>query len=57
MQVPHFFAYLQSADMLHQAMMKTSAKYRAIYTLGRNAISEIGAYSSEDKENILRRTE
>lgn len=57
MQVPHFFAYLQSADMLHQAMMKTSAKYRAIYTFGRNAISEIGAYSSDDKENILRRTE
>lgn len=57
MQVPHFFAYLQSADMLHQAMMKTSAKYRAVYTLGKQAIDDIGAYSADDKENILRRTE
>ena len=57
MQVPHFLSYLEASDMLHQAMMKTSAKYRAIYTLGKDAIDYIGAFSEEDKENILKRTE
>lgn len=57
MQVPHFEAYLQSADMLHQAMLKTSAKYRAIVNLGQRAIDKLGAYSSDDKESVYRRTE
>ena len=57
LQVPHFSAYLQSADMLHQAMMKTSIKYRSVYTLGKRAISLLGAYSTDDKEAIYRRTE
>ena len=57
LQVPHFAAYLQSADMLHQAMMKTSVKYRSIYNLGKKAINLLGAYSTDDKEAIYRRTE
>lgn len=57
MQVPHFAAYLQSADMLHQAMLKTSVKYRTIYDLGKKAINNLGAFSTTDKENIYRRTE
>lgn len=57
MQVPHFFSYLESAVYLDQEMMKTSAKYRAIKTLGNRAIDIIGAFSTEDKENILKRTE
>lgn len=57
MQVPHYFSYLQAADMLHQAMTKTSAKYRAVYELGKKAIDYLGAYSQVDKENILKRTE
>ena len=57
MQVPHFLSYLEGADMLHQAMMKTSAKYRAIFNLGMSAINIIGAYSENDKEQILKRTE
>jgi len=31
--------------MLHQAMTKTSAKYRAVYELGKKAIDYLGAYS------------
>ena len=57
LQVPHFAAYLQSADMLHQAMMKTSVKYRSVYNLGKRAIDLLGAYSTDDKEAIYRRTE
>ena len=57
LQVPHFAAYLQSADMLHQAMMKTSVKYRAIYHLGRKAINILEAHSSDDKEAVYKRTE
>ena len=57
LQVPHFAAYLQSADMLHQAMMKTSVKYRSVYNLGKRAINLLGAYSTDDKEAIYRRTE
>ena len=57
LQVPHFAAYLQSADMLHQAMMKTSVKYRSVYNLGKKAINLLGAYSTDDKEAIYRRTE
>jgi hypothetical protein len=43
--------------MLHQAMMKTSVKYRSIYSLGKKAINLLGAYSTDDKEAIYRRTE
>ena len=57
LQVPHFNAYLKSADMLHQAMMKTSVKYRAIFNLGKRAINNLGAFSTNDKEAIYRRTE
>ena len=57
MQIPHYMSYLESADMLHQEMMKTSVKYRTIYTLGKRAIDLIGAYSSNDKENVLKRVE
>ena len=57
LQVPHFAAYLQSADMLHQAMMKTSVKYRSVYNLGKKAINLLGAYSTDDRESIYRRTE
>ena len=57
LQIPHFAAYLQSADMLHQAMMKTSVKYRSVYTLGKRAINILGAYSTDDKEAIYKRTE
>lgn len=57
LQVPHFNAYLKSADMLHQAMMKTSVKYRTIFTLGKRAINNLRAFSTNDKEAIYRRTE
>lgn len=57
LQVPHFAAYLQSADMLHQAMVKTSIKYRSVYNLGKKAIDLLGAYSADDRESIYRRTE
>lgn len=57
LQIPHFAAYLQSADMLHQAMMKTSVKYRSVHTLGKRAINILGAYSTDDKEAIYKRTE
>jgi hypothetical protein len=57
LQVPHFAAYLESADMLHQAMMKTSVKYRSIFNLGQRAIDNLGAHSTNDKESIYRRTE
>ena len=57
LQIPHFAAYLQSADMLHQAMIKTSVKYRSVYNLGKKAINLLGAYSTDDKEAIYRRTE
>jgi hypothetical protein len=43
--------------MLHQAMMKTSVKYRAIFNLGKRAINNLGAFSTNDKEAIYRRTE
>lgn len=57
LQVPHFASYLESADMLHQAMMKTSIKYRSVFKLGQRAIDILGAYSTNDKESIYRRTE
>lgn len=57
MQVPHYFQYLVCQNNLHQAMMKTSAKYRACYVLGNYYINLLGAYSSKDKENILKRVE
>ena len=57
LQVPHFASYLESADMLHQAMMKTSIKYRSVFKLGQRAINILGAYSTNDKESIYRRTE
>ena len=57
LQVPHFAAYLQSADMLHEAMMKTSVKYRSVYNLGKRAIDLLGAHSTDDKEAIYKRTE
>ena len=56
LQVPHYMEYLKSADMLHQ-YMTNSIKYRAIYNLGKRAITEIGAYSAADRENIFKRTE
>jgi hypothetical protein len=37
--------------------MTNSIKYRAIYNLGKRAITEIGAYSAADRENIFKRTE
>jgi len=43
--------------MLHQAMMKTSIKYRSVFKLGQRAINILGAYSTNDKESIYRRTE
>jgi hypothetical protein len=43
--------------MLHQAMMKTSVKYRAIYHLGRKAINILEAHSNDDKEAVYKRTE
>lgn len=57
LQVPHFEAYLQSADMLHQAMMKTSVKYRSIFNLGKKAINRLNVYSTDNKEKVYRRTE
>lgn len=56
-KVPHFRSYLQVADMAHQSLMKSSAKYRAIYNLGRYAIEQIGAKASADKESVYKRTE
>jgi hypothetical protein len=43
--------------MAHQSLMKSSAKYRAIYNLGRYAIERIGAKTSTDKESVYKRTE
>lgn len=57
LQVPHYANYIKSADMLHQAMLKSSVKYRAVYTLGKRAINNLEVYSSNDKEAIYKRTE
>jgi len=43
--------------MLHQAMIKTSVKYRSVYNLGKKAINLLEAYSTDDRESIYRRTE
>lgn len=56
LNVPHYFQYLRSADILHQ-YMQNSIKYRALYELGKTAIKEIGAYSEKDRESVFRRTE
>lgn len=55
--VPHFFQYLKIADISHQAAMKTSAKYRAIYNLGKPVIDRIGARSSNDTQSVLKKLE
>ena len=55
--VPHFFEYLKIADMSHQSIMKTSSKYRAIYNLGKPVIEAIGARSTVDRQNVLKKLE
>lgn len=56
-KVPHFNSYCSIADMAHQSAMKTSAKYRAVYNLSGDVINKIGAHSSVDIQNILKKME
>lgn len=55
--VPHYLKYLEVLDSAHQQSSIISCKYRAIYNLGSEAISKLKAYSSQDKQAIIKRTQ
>lgn len=55
--VPHYFEYLKLLDLQHHMNYTISNKYRTIYTIGQKMVNFLGAYSSVDVANIMKRTE